>query len=114
MDNLIDFKNGVSGLLVSLCVILSVQLVFKVGEFLWKLKEKKDSASEAAIRELTEVVKQNTLALEHFEAKLENVENLLSEFPKLKLDIRRFYQAIKMISGDEWEKIKKEIEDITL
>lgn len=114
MEKFIDFKDGVSGLLVSVCVLLSVQLVFKVGEFLWKIKEKKDSASEAAIRELTEVVKQNTLALEHFESKLENVEKLLSEFPKIKLDIRRFYQAIKMISGDEWEKVKKEIEDITI
>lgn len=111
MDSLplLDFKNGLPGLLISICVILSLQLVFKVGEFLWKLREKKDSASEAAIRELTEVVKHNILATEHLEQRLNELKNTLSEIPKFKSDMRRLFSAIKIVSGDKWSQIRKEI-----
>ncbi len=111
MEKLLDLKDGVAGLLVSICVLLSLQLVFRTGMFLWALREKKESASENAIKELTAVVRLNTVATEHLDARLGEIENTLSELPKFKLDMRRMFTAIKLIAGEKWPQIRKEIEE---
>ncbi len=107
MEQILDVHNGVSGLLVSICVLLAVQLLLKAAEFLWGVVEKKENASEAAIKKLTDVLRENTLATQHLDKRINALEILLAELPKFKLDVKRLFSAIKMVAGDDWPSIKR-------
>ena len=83
MDNLLDAHYG----LPAICVLLVLQLLFKVGEFLWEVIKKKDEVSEKSISELT------------------------ASIQKLSLDLRRVFAAVKILAGDDWKHIRKSIMD---
>ncbi len=84
-------------------------VLLKVGEFLWKLREKKESLSEAAVKDLTKAVQANTAATQHLENRLQHLEKLVTDVPKFKTDLRRFYTALKELAGSEWPRIRDEI-----
>lgn len=105
MEKMLSLEYGVGGA----CVLLTLMVLLKVGEFLWKLKEKKDSLSEAAIRDLTAAVESSTAATKHLDSRLQHLEKAIAEIPKFKTDIRRFYAAIKEVAGDKWPSIRDEI-----
>lgn len=107
MDQLLDTKYGVAGILVTLVLNLLIQ----VAKFLWSLKEKKDLVSDDSIKELTKSVCDNTKALQSLEMRLSKIEEYIAEFPKIKSDVRKSFQAIKIISGENWPEIRKQIED---
>lgn len=91
MEKLFSLEYGVAGV----CVLLTIMILVKVGEFLWSLRVKKDSVSDQAIKDLT--------------AAVEKLEHTVADLPKFKTDIRRFYAAIKHVSGDKWPTIRDEI-----
>lgn len=104
MPETLDLAHGASGLLTSICAILLVFLLLKVAEFLLKFREKKDSTTDIAIHELTAGLSRNT-------QEIHKLNVFFSEYPKMKLDVRRLYLAIKIVSGDKWPAIRKEIMD---
>lgn len=99
LSELLDSKHVT---LVSICVVLSLHLVFKLIEFLWKLREKKDLASETAITKLTETLDKTNFRLEKLESSLDGQV-------KLRRDVRRSFQAVKILSGDQWPTIMNKI-----
>src|ERR1700689_4714361 len=105
MDKIFSLEYGVGGV----CVLLTIMVLMKVGEFVWSVREKRESLSESAITELTKAVQQNTVALQFLEMRLKALELSVTEFPKLKNDIRRFYTAMKEIAGERWADIRDEI-----
>ena len=112
MEQLLDTKS-IPALLVTIAVFLCAHVIKGVIEFLWQIKEKKDSASETAVENLTKAVQGNTTATEHLDQRIKELETVLAEIPKLKLDMRRMFAAIKIASGERWAQIRKEImEDI--
>ena len=116
MDKLIAAfsQSGVSGLLVAVCVLLTFNVLGKVAFFLWNLKLSRDKISEESIKRLTEAMASNTVTTQKNTEEIARLEQALAEIPKLKLDLRRAFSAIKEVAGDEWPKIRKEImEDIT-
>lgn len=100
----IDTQHGISGLLVSVCILLTAQLLWKVGEFLWKMKEKKDQLSEESVHHLTKAVESNTKAIEELGDKV-------AKIPKYEVDLKRLFSAVKLVAGERWPKIRKEIMD---
>jgi len=106
MDEL--FK-GTGGTLGAICVIVALQLVVRVGEFLWQLKEKKDRLTETGIERLSSTIQESTIAIQHLESKIKSLESTLGEFSKFKLDMRRLFTAVKRIAGSDWAEIRKEI-----
>lgn len=104
-EKIFDLKYGVSGVVV----MLALHFFMKLIEILWKLKEKKDSASETAINALAKSVQDNTAASIALEKRLVALEITFAAFPKLKEDLRRSYVAIKYLAGDQWEVIYKKL-----
>lgn len=104
-------SSGVAGLLVALCVLLTFNVLGKVAFFLWNLKLTKDKASDESIKKLTEAMAINSASVEKNTAQIEHLEKALAEIPKLKLDLRRAFAAIKEVAGDHWPKIRREIMD---
>lgn len=83
MDALLDSHYG----LPAICVLLSLQILFRTAEFLWGIVKKKNEISEKSIGELT------------------------ASIQKLSLDLRRVFAAVKIIAGDDWKEIRKAIMD---
>ena len=96
-----DTANGLAGLLASVCVLLALQLLFKVGEFLWNMKREKDKVSETTVAKLVEAVRD-------LECEIKKATTAVSELPKLKLDLRRLYLAAKILAGDRWPEVRDE------
>ncbi len=95
--------------LVGICIFLTIHILLKVGEFVWAIKEKKESVTEATTRDLIKAVQANTVATQHLENRMEHLEKSAADLPKFKLDMRRFYAAIKEVAGDRWPMIREEI-----
>lgn len=105
----IDKEHGMSGLLASIAVILALHLVVRVGKFLWDMKVEKEKLSERTVKDLVSTVEDNTKTVEQLSHELRKVEAALADIPKIKLDLRRLYSAIKIVAGDDWPAIRAEI-----
>lgn len=100
MEGLLDTTHGTSTLLASLVIIMALHLFFKIGEAVWNYLKKKSELSEQSVTGLTAAVLK-------LESRLEKIEKELSVIPKLRLDLRRIFIAVKQLAGDNWEEIKK-------
>lgn len=105
MEKFFSIEYGIAGI----CVMLTIMVLTRVAEFAWGLREKKETLSEASIEKLASAVENNTKAIQALIQRLERVETLVSEIPKFKTDVRRFYSAIKELAGEDWPKIRDEI-----
>lgn len=105
----ISLENGVAGV----CVLLTILVLWKVFEFVWKMyterAKEKTVLSDETVKKLTAAVEESTKASQQLEARLKHLEQSAADFPKLKLDVRRFYAAIKEVAGDRWPAIRDEI-----
>lgn len=108
---LLNTKEGIPALLASIAVIMSLHLIFKMGEFVWEIIKKKNEVSEKSIENLNEAIQANTKAVQHLEMKIQDIEKNLSEIPKFKLDLRRLFTAIKFMSGENWKEVRSVIMD---
>lgn len=91
MDKLFTLEYGIGGV----CVLLTIQVLVRVAEFVMKTRAQKEELSEKTVKELVLAVK--------------TLETTVADLPKFKTDIRRFYAAIKHVSGDRWPAIRDEI-----
>lgn len=99
MEELINTKNGIAGLIASLVVIVALHLVWRVFEFIWGLLKKKQGATEKTLKDLVTAVELNT-------KELKEIKRDMGDLPKLRLDLRRSFRAIKFMSGDKWSKVR--------
>lgn len=105
MEKFFSLQYGVAGI----CVLLTIHVLIYVGEFLWKIREKKETISDLAVKDLTSAMYSNTSATRHLDNRLQHLERTITDLPKFKTDLRRFYAAIKEVAGDKWPKIRDEI-----
>lgn len=105
MEKAFSLEYGIGGL----CVLFTLMVMLKVGEFLWKLREKKETLSEAAVKDLTLAMQANTAATQHLDHRLQQIEKMVVDVPKFKTDLRRFYTALKILGGDRWPQVRDEI-----
>lgn len=104
MDKVLG-EYGIAGV----CILLTLQVLIKVGEFLWKLREKKDSMSEDSIERLTKALEETAFSVRHLDQRIADLEESLAELPKFKQDLRRSFMALKSIAGGKWPSIRKDI-----
>ncbi len=100
-------SGSIPGLLAALCVLLAGHLLFRVGEFLWRFKERKDAVTETGIDNLSQAVEKNTAVTEKLGARIEKLESTLSDVTKVKRDIHRMFMVVKAIAGENWDSILK-------
>ncbi len=106
---MLDSKNGVSGMLAGLILILALHLLVKLGEFVFELFKKKNELTEKNIDNLISALSMNTESLHRLEERMRSVETQLTEASKLKIDIRMLFAAIKSVAGERWPDIRKSI-----
>lgn len=105
MEKFLSLEYGVAGI----CVMLTILVLTNVAKFVWSLAKEKEKLSETTIKELIAAVEKSTATIKHLDDRLVSLEKAVAELPKFKTDIRRFYAAIKEVSGDRWPKIRDEI-----
>jgi C4-dicarboxylate transporter len=82
-------------LLLLIVILMIVYIVFKVSEFFWNRHQ-----------DNTDTMKQLS---KNLEANTATLKNLNSKIPKLHTDLNRLFSAVKIITGDDWPKIREEI-----
>jgi len=105
MEKLFKMEYGVGGI----CILLTLMVLLRVGEFVWKLQQKKEELSETTVKNLVRAVEANTVETRLLGQRVFHLEGTLGEVTKLKTDVRRFYSAIKELAGDRWPAIRDEI-----
>lgn len=90
-------------------VILALNLVFRVGTFVFGLIQKKQQVSDDTLKANTAAIIGLTTSNQKLESRLKTLEENFTEIPKVKLDLRRMYTAIKMVSGEKWKHIREVI-----
>lgn len=108
MEKLLESGNA----LTAIAVLLSLHFLKGLGEFLWKLREKRDAVTETGIEKLSAAVQDNTLAAQRLEHRIGAVEHTLADVAKTKLDLRRLFSAVKELAGEDWSKIRSVIMEI--
>lgn len=98
MEGAFDLKYGVAGL----CILITIYILVRVGEFVWGLKEKKETATEATIQKLIATI-------EHLDKRIGSMEAGFAEVAKLKKDLTRCFAALRLGMGDKWNDIRKQI-----
>lgn len=111
VSRILDNNAGLPTLLASLCVIMTLHLLIKVGEFVWEILKKKSEVSEKSIERLTMALNNSTRTIEGLEKDIREVQRELSKMNKLQLDIRRLYVAMKIVAGERWARVRKEMMD---
>lgn len=101
MKELFELLSSANGI-PALCVLVTLFLLLKIGEFVWKLIEQKDKLKDDTVKELSDALKKNTQTLDE-------MKPLLSEIPKMKIDLRRYFTAMKIISGDKWKEVYRDV-----
>lgn len=91
-------KQGAGILLLVLVVIGILQILLKVGEFIFQIFKKDRLADKETINRLT-------ASVDKLEQTMEKVMPLM----RLPRDVRRVYRAIKILAGDRWPEISEEI-----
>lgn len=109
MESMFDVKYGVAGI----CVLLAFKVIVDSAKFVFERHKQeakqKESASEATTKELIKAVRENTEVTKHLDNRIQHLERSIGDLPKLKLDVRRFYTAVKSVAGDKWPAIHDEL-----
>ena len=100
-----------SGILVILCL----NLLAKVGEFVFGLLKEKNKISDHEITKISLVLGQNSQEMRELKAELRiqigMLEREIAEMKKFKNDIQKVFSAIKIIAGPKWPKIRRAIQE---
>ncbi len=54
-------------------------------------------------------LKENTEAIISMTATIKELNKSVAEIPKIQKDLNRYFDAIKLLSGDKWSEISKKI-----
>jgi hypothetical protein len=111
MTELLVSEHGFAVLLVGVIILLALNLITRVGEFVFKLIEKKNHGTDTQIREITMTLTQNTDAVREVRVILSVIQQELGEVKKFKADTDLAFTAIKKLAGKDWPKLRKAIEE---
>jgi hypothetical protein len=121
--------HNVAALLASLILVFSLNLVWKVVALFIDGYKEKNKKTDQGIKELQEKIErkldqfqgfltsyiEETIRLSdkmvRFSDKMESTEKRLDDLMEIDAKLRRLNSAIKLIAGEEWPRIKKEITD---
>jgi hypothetical protein len=110
-ETLIDTKHGIPTLLATIAIVLCLHFFLKVGEFVFDMLKKKNEISEQSVSNLTAALGVATKAVDKLEGRIAEVEQVLSEIPKFKTDLRRLFAAVKFMAKEQWADVRKHIMD---
>ncbi len=111
MDLLTNPQNGMIPLLAGIAVVLSLQLVVRVGQFVFELMKKKTETSDSKIIEMSTSLQQNTSAVNELRTLIRGLERELAEIHKYRMDTQKLFSAVKLMAGKKWPEIRKAMED---
>ncbi len=73
------------------------------------MREKKDKITDEMLQKVVEGLAINTHATDRNSLTIAQLEKAFSDLPKLKLDLRRAFTALRMTAGDRWPEIRENI-----
>lgn len=90
--------HGIEGLIL----VLGLHLIVKVGEFAYKLFQKKSAAMEKNVEAMSRTLK-------GLEVRQMAVERDLNTILKFRNDFNKLFSALKFLAGDKWPEIHEKL-----
>lgn len=110
-------EHGLSGLLAGVIILLAVNALIHITKFLFELARKSNELTAEKVENLINAMKENTGAINALKDRLDSTERRLVEgqidLSRLKTDSKRFFIALRVLSGDDatWEKLVKRMSE---
>ena len=114
MENLIDSQHGVAILLVSIVAVLGLQLVARVGEFVFNFLTHKSKTTDSQITKIDLSLTQNTQALRELRIQIGILEREIAKIDRFSSDLKNISSIVRALAGKNWLKVKKTAEDESL
>jgi hypothetical protein len=111
MTELLGSEHSFTVIFVGIIVLLALNLIMRIGEFVFKLIEKKSHGTDTQIKEITMALTQNTDAVREVRVHLSVIQQELLEVKKFKSDSDMLFTAIKVIAGEKWPEVRKAIQE---
>ncbi len=77
-------------------------VLFMALRLLWDILKSKN-------KEQVDAVKYNTQSVQELTCAIDKMKDQLAEIPKLKTDMKRSFTAHKIIAGEKWPVVRKEM-----
>ena len=117
-EKFIDTNHGLTVLLAGLIIAISLFSFIELLKFFREMRKEKDQVTEAtmlnlknSIENLTTQIATNISATHLLEERMRSLEEQLKEFDKSKVDVRRFFAAVKAVAGEDWPMVRQAILD---
>lgn len=114
MEGILDSQHGTAILLVSIVVVLGLQLVARIGEFVFKLLTHKSKTTDSQITKIDLSLTQNTQALRDLRIQIGILEREIAEIDRFRSDLQKIFAIVKALAGKRWVEIKKAVENDSL
>lgn len=116
MESLIDHEHGPTVLIACLVFLLAIHLLWKIFELALDSYKEKIRKTDDGLKEFDEKLERfSTLLASYMETtirlgdKMEATEKRLEDLMKIDGKIRKINSALKILAGDEWQKIREQI-----
>lgn len=102
MESLTEQITTVPGLLAALTFVSTLRFLSHIFDYVWKIREQKDTKVQRALETLATALRQNN-------DRLKTLELTLATAARMKIDVRRLYAIVKILAGDDWDEIKSQV-----
>jgi hypothetical protein len=98
MSELLDKNNGLTTLLAGIAIVLCLHLLLKIGEVVMESIKKKGEHTD-----------QNRVDIIKLEYHFKELNGKLDRLLKIDTDVRRAFTGVRLLAGEKWPEIRKEI-----
>jgi hypothetical protein len=122
MAEILGSEHGLSALLAGVIVLLALNLITRIGEFVFKMLQKKSQTTDEQIARIARLMDdhtmknsmaltQNTDAVRELRVQISVLQQELGDVKKFKSDSDMLLSAVKILAGQKWPRVRKAIED---
>ena len=113
MEGLLD-GHSFNSFMVAVVVLLALNLVARIGQFLWNLATHKSKTTDGEISKIDLALTQNTQAVRELRIQVQLLERELGEVHKFKSDSQKLFSAIKIMAGKRWPEVQHQVAALSL
>jgi DNA repair ATPase RecN len=111
MEALVDHEHGPTVLIACLVVVLAIHLLWKIAEKTIESHQDKSKELESKLDRFSGILSSYMTDIIQLSDKMTDVEKRLSELIEVEHKIRRLNRAVKTLAGDQWDEIKRSVDD---
>lgn len=109
-DKLVE-EHSLVILIAVLVALLAIHLLWKIGEKFFESHSEKSKELESKLDRFSNILSSYMADIIQLTDKMSTVEQKLSELIEVEQKIRRLNRVVKTLAGDQWDEIKRSVDD---